>query len=668
MKNLLLSLAAVGLWATGVSCTSNGTGQTDEGRDRRFYADAGEDIVAGEGDVLTLRAKGVNGRAPYIYRWNVERTPEGADEVALTDGAAAQTTTSALTTQGRYLFRVVVVDASGRDAYAFVAAEVGPPGTGTANELKVTIEGPSQVSPGGSGQVWAVVDSVGDFTYSWEVVTDHDVTFETPDRRVTNFTVNDSGSIVVRVTVRDEAANAVGAAEFTILSIAEGALTVTVSGLERVEVDQLVQVAASVTNANGDVTYAWTVADGAAELSNETAGTVSVRPTAAGRLAVQVEVTDDFDGATASAEYVVTVDAASSPLNVQAIGPDILNVLEPTPVSVEFEGQEDADEITYAWEVAAGDAVLDDPAAAEPALTARRGETIQLRVEVTVTAAGATRVGAAELFVVSIVQERPEVEFAVTDFGDIVFELRPDLTPKTVANLLRYVDEGFYEGIVIHRVVPDFVIQAGGFEVDEDGELVEVEVRDGVESEAAGGLSNVRGNVAMALRGGNVDSGTSQWFINLVDNTSLDDQGFTAFGTVVEGMDVVDAIAEVETGSRSGLSDVPLEDIFIASAGRRSAQAEPLNVSVLGLSELGPGSSATLTAQVDPRDDEHQVYFWEVIEGELPLLTPTERTTNTDFVTAEDGPATVIVRVTVANRLSGAIGTGQHTINILGPG
>ena len=385
MKHLVPSLAVVGLLVGGSCCVPVGPGVSETPRNERFAADAGEDIVADEGDTVTLRASATNGTQPYIFRWNIERAPDGAEDVTLSDETAAETTTSPLTTVGRYVFRVVAVDATGRDAYSFVTVTVQPP---------------------------------------------------------------------------------------------------------------------------------------------------------------------------------------VLPLTLRTTGPDILTVDEPGTLSVEIESDEEFDETTYAWEVIGGDATLDNSTVAEPTLTASTGGTIRLRVEVTATGATDTWAGEAEVFVVTVTEDRPQVVLTLTEFGEIVFELRADVAPQTVANFLRYVDDGFYDGLLIHRVVPEFVIQGGGYR------LTEVEVRDPVPSEADNGLSNVRGTVAMALRGGDADSGTSQWFVNLVDNdgsggADLDAQDFTVFATVIEGMGVVDEIAGVETGSRSGLADVPVEDIIIESARRR---------------------------------------------------------------------------------------------------
>jgi peptidyl-prolyl cis-trans isomerase A (cyclophilin A) len=136
-----------------------------------------------------------------------------------------------------------------------------------------------------------------------------------------------------------------------------------------------------------------------------------------------------------------------------------------------------------------------------------------------------------------------------------------------VANFLQYVDEGFYEGVLFHRVVTDFVIQAGGFVPGADGMERKDATRPPVAGEAPNGLSNVRGTVAMALRGEDADSGDTQFFVNLIDNALLDEgpPPFTVFAEVVEGMDVVDAIAATP---KSG--ETPTDDVIIREIARVS--------------------------------------------------------------------------------------------------
>jgi len=157
-----------------------------------------------------------------------------------------------------------------------------------------------------------------------------------------------------------------------------------------------------------------------------------------------------------------------------------------------------------------------------------------------------------------------------TSSGDILIELFPDKAPKTVENFLAYVDSGFYDNTIFHRVIKGFMIQGGGYNPRMD----EKPARDPVENEADNGLKNERGAVAMA-RTADPHSASAQFFINLADNDFLDHTakdaqgwGYCVFGRVSEGMEAVDAIAKVKTGARGMHDDVPVDMVLIASAGR----------------------------------------------------------------------------------------------------
>ncbi|UCG39685.1 MAG: peptidyl-prolyl cis-trans isomerase [bacterium] len=152
-----------------------------------------------------------------------------------------------------------------------------------------------------------------------------------------------------------------------------------------------------------------------------------------------------------------------------------------------------------------------------------------------------------------------------TSRGVIVAELDADKAPVTVSNFLSYAKEGFYDGTVFHRVIDGFMIQGGGFTPD----MGQKKGKPAIRNEAGNGLRNLRGTLAMA-RTPAVDSATSQFFINLVDNDFLDHRnktpagfGYAVFGRVVEGMDVVDAIGKVDTGTVRGFQDVPLEPVVM---------------------------------------------------------------------------------------------------------
>lgn len=174
-------------------------------------------------------------------------------------------------------------------------------------------------------------------------------------------------------------------------------------------------------------------------------------------------------------------------------------------------------------------------------------------------------ISAAVLLMSSHVFAAPQSVLMKTNKGDIVIELDADKAPKTVANFLDYVNAGYYNGTIFHRVIEDFMIQGGGFTPD----MQKKETNAPVENEAKNGLKNKRGTIAMA-RTSDPHSATSQFFINHKDNENLDypsfdGWGYAVFGRVTEGMDVVDTIAETRTGVVGGYRDVPRETVVIES-------------------------------------------------------------------------------------------------------
>ncbi len=151
-----------------------------------------------------------------------------------------------------------------------------------------------------------------------------------------------------------------------------------------------------------------------------------------------------------------------------------------------------------------------------------------------------------------------------TNLGDIKVELNGKKAPVTVDNFLAYAREGFYDGVIFHRVIPRFMVQTGGFT---EG-MVQKQTKQPIGNEAKNGLLNKRGSLAMA-RTSDINSATSQFFINLADNGFLNhgqrDYGYAVFGNVVEGMDVVDKIGAVKTGVVKHFSDVPTTSVVIRS-------------------------------------------------------------------------------------------------------
>ena len=152
-----------------------------------------------------------------------------------------------------------------------------------------------------------------------------------------------------------------------------------------------------------------------------------------------------------------------------------------------------------------------------------------------------------------------------TSMGDITLELDAERAPDTVANFVEYANSGFYDGTIFHRVIENFMIQGGGF----DSDMKQKKTREPIKNEAANGLKNDTGTIAMA-RTNDPNSATAQFFINVKDNGFLNHTapsgqgwGYAVFGKVTDGMDVVHAIEKVDTTIRSGMQDVPAETVVI---------------------------------------------------------------------------------------------------------
>ncbi len=450
------------------ACTRSGLPGTGGSADSAsvLRADAGANIVIGEGDSATLRVAVRGGSPPYRIRWN----QESGTPAQIADVTATETATSALTVQETLVFRVVVADAAGRSDRDYVSVEVGPPGSGGEDVL---ITGPSVIESEAGIMLTAATSLSGTLTYNWEVVSG-DGTLTNADTATPTLTGGQFGDVTVRVRVADES------------------------------------------------------------------------------------------GQTREAETTVRVA-----LRVSIEAPTVAIVGEQSNIGTEVNA--DPSLVQFEWSLVEGSASFGNLAGSRTSVETTAAESVRIRLTVRTTSGDEEVVEEATL--VSIEDRTPEVLLG-TNRGDIRLELFYEDAPQTVHNFLRYVDEGFYTDVLFHRIVADFVIQAGGYVLNGD-ELVEKEATyDPIPSEAGNGHSNVRGTISMALRGSDANSADSQFFINLSDeNTFLDEPrpnspAFTVFGQVIEGLDVVDDIAEVETGSRSGLTDVPVDDVIIEGASR----------------------------------------------------------------------------------------------------
>ena len=290
-----------------------------------------------------------------------------------------------------------------------------------------------------------------------------------------------------------------------------------------------------------------------------------------GRYVFRVVATDSV-GTTATGFVAVEVIAA-----VTASAPPLAVIGQPVALTATVA----SDDISVNWSVTDGAATFDDSTSTTPMLTTSLGETVDILLTATLPATGGTTTTVTRsLTIVSVSSLFPRI-LIETNLGEITIELDGEAAPLHTVNFLLYLDEGFFDGLLFHRnactSVGDecepFILQGGGIE-RVDGELVEKEpTRDPVASEADNGLTNAEINtVAMALAGGDPNSGTTQFFINLADNGFLDNSGFTVFARVVGGFDTLDAITSVETGENPfappGELSLPLEDVIMESVSR----------------------------------------------------------------------------------------------------
>lgn len=227
------------------------------------------------------------------------------------------------------------------------------------------------------------------------------------------------------------------------------------------------------------------------------------------------------------------------------------------------------------------------------------------------------------LLVVTVRSEEMPTVTMQTNVGTIVLELNPDKAQKTVANFLRYAQDGFYEGTIFHRVIRNYIIQGGAYTQDNEKKPP---LYDPIPNESDNGLENVRTTIAMARNPDDPDSATSQFFINVKDNDSLDyqsslysDWGYAVFGSVIEGMNVVDKIQAMKTGKKgSDREYVPKELIIIESVMVENVQAKP---------------KVLLSSDIDATDvaetEKDSFDATEVVETEKDTLsaTKTEKTT-----------------------------------------
>ncbi|MCH7527430.1 MAG: peptidylprolyl isomerase [Planctomycetes bacterium] len=427
------------------------------------------------------------------------------------------------------------------------------------------------------------------FRWSIQVVPDDDqigriVNETSPEIETLPFVV---GHYVYRVRVTD--ADGASAVDYVAMEVSPEPLRIEIDGPEEeetVELFEAVPLRAS-TNLEGDFEFKWSVASGDAEFDNDEAERVRVTPLSIGEIILRVTAKDDEQDLFTSENFTLNVEQGSG-FRVALEKPDLLLVDEPATLVANITNDTiDEEVLSYEWEVVRGSAELSAADTKTVQVTGTIAQTVVVKVTVRGEIEGSAKLAQEEVSLIVVDDLRTQVIMTVRSdapgvSGDITFELFGDVAPKTVANLLLYIDERFYNGIVWHRVAETedgdpFVIQCGGFTRSGDVLQSKEPTRDPIPSEADPDFSNLPGTIAMALKSGDADSGDTQFFVNMKDNSFLDDQGFTVFGKVLEGQDIVDAIAvvdrdvadgESEDGNEFTLSDVPVDDITISTFRR----------------------------------------------------------------------------------------------------
>lgn len=380
-----------------------------------------------------------------------------------------------------------------------------------------------------------------------------------------------------------------------------------------VPLDERITLQASATGGRSPYRYRWSLEDQPDESTYEltdanTSSLLQVAPQSVnGRYLFRVLVSDRTGQSNASFAQVLV----GGDLDITATAEDSLRIVgESTQLNSVLDTDSTGfSELTYEWTVVDGEAEFDDPSIANPQVTINSADTVRLRVGISGEENGIERFGLKDVFVVGVEDATPQVIIDNTGGveGRMVLELLTEAAPNTCANFLQYVDAGYYNGIVWHRVVPDFVVQTGNFERF-NGEVREKPGKRGeIQSESGNGFSNRRTAIAMALRGTDANSGSNQFFINLGDNSTLDDGNppFTVFGRVIEGMELADELSELPTGGDNVLnSEQPSEDVIMnVSRAETKIPTSPPDDIMVNTSGMDADSNGVDDADSNGMDD-----------------------------------------------------------------
>jgi cyclophilin family peptidyl-prolyl cis-trans isomerase len=531
-------------------------------------------IEVSQGEAVELTAHGSAGTPPYIFRWSQQGEPDGADDVLPELQVTSRIiTTAPLEALGDYVFRVMVTDSQGFSVYDWLTIAVVEPDP--ADIFEVAIDGPSTLTAEQAETYAALRTYEGNVEFEWAINT-QEAEFSTQVAESTALTVSQAGTYNVTLTMRDLDTDETTSAQLAVEVSAAVALVVEITGEDTTVADRPIELTANVTDGSEDLSFAWRVVSGPGEFADDDQPVATFTSATAGEAVVEVEVVDNETEDRITAQVTITVEQGEpvEAFTVETDPPALVARNESIGISAVV--STDPGTLTYAWSAESGSPIIDDPTSSSPTVTITGEATTHLIVEVTATnESGSTRTESADVYLVTLEEAEPVVVFEIEDFGVVRIRLTPELTPITVANFLSYVDEGFYDGLIIHRVeVGAFgVIQGGGYAPDAVPDFAEtVETHDPIINEAEFGGSNIRGTISMA-RTGEPDSATSQFFLNTTDNTSLDfaeggNPGYAVFGEVIEGMDVLDRISEEVETTAQGQIHFVTEPVIMTSVTR----------------------------------------------------------------------------------------------------
>ncbi len=530
-----------------------------------LVVDAGEDQTIPEQLTITLEAMIVVGDASGVtFEWT--QVAGAPANIALPTEAA--TPVGPFDAPGAFVFEVTATPLAGDPVTDQVTITVeATDDTLDPDSIIVRINAPSRSPLNSNGALTASLppDDL-EATYEWELISG-EATIEDVTLRETRIAINGTADASVRVTMRIAELGRAYTDEVTIEAAPEGEFRVVITGPTNAVQGEEIALEGGFANASPGATVesSWFLVQGGASI--ESSGRLAtVKPITSGEVRFRLDSTDLNNGDSSSDEYILVV-APITEVPVQAIVENLAVVGEPTTLTAsgDFFANED---LNFNWRVVSGDASIEGFTTPEPMVTANSIGTAELELTVNGLIENLVRTGSKTVFVTSVIDLSPRVEFIVEDFGTISLDLDGEAAPITVANFLHYIDDGFYDGMVWHRVIEDFIIQTGDFVLLDDSPVaVDPEAkRDTIPNESPNGRSNLRGTISMALLPSNPESGTGGVFINLTDNNVfLDDMMHTVFGEVVDdGMAVVDAIAVVETDS----GDAPIEPVLITVARR----------------------------------------------------------------------------------------------------